>query len=139
MPGNVKLWDVATGEEQTTLTGPRASMGPVRFSPDGKRIAVPGWDGKVWLWDAKTLEPQPSLEAGSGVLKIAFLPDNETLATAEMNGSVALWDLKTAARRVAFEGHTAHTHALACSRDGSVIASSGKDRVVKLWPGGKGR
>ena len=50
--GNVRLYDVHTGEVKSTLSGHDGDVMSVCFSPDGK-IASSGWD-KVRIWDAAT-------------------------------------------------------------------------------------
>ncbi|MCJ8279767.1 MAG: hypothetical protein MJK14_07525, partial [Rivularia sp. ALOHA_DT_140] len=47
----IKLWDIATGLEITTLNGHSAIVNSVNFSPDGKTIASASGDGKVILWN----------------------------------------------------------------------------------------
>ena len=47
----VRLWDVATGELQKTLTGHTDEVLSVRFSADGQTLASGSADGTVLLWD----------------------------------------------------------------------------------------
>src|SRR5947208_367446 len=50
-PGEIKLWNVATGKEQATLTGDRDSVWSVAYSPDGKTLASGSVDDTIKLWD----------------------------------------------------------------------------------------
>jgi WD40 repeat protein len=53
-PGQVKLWEVATGRSLAVLqtTGEVLS---VAASPDGKSIAAGSWDKTVKVWDVSKL------------------------------------------------------------------------------------
>src|SRR5262249_57956305 len=51
----VRLWDVATGEELLVIPEPREylyAIYSVSFSPDGTRLASGGQDNAVIVWDA---------------------------------------------------------------------------------------
>jgi WD40 repeat protein len=44
-PGNVTLWDPATGQEVLTLPGHLAHVVTLTFSQDGTRLASSGYEG----------------------------------------------------------------------------------------------
>ncbi|MDP6059975.1 MAG: hypothetical protein QGH33_13835, partial [Pirellulaceae bacterium] len=50
----VRVWDVASGQLQTTLTGHIWPVGRVVFLPDGKRLASVSADLSVRIWDTET-------------------------------------------------------------------------------------
>src|SRR5262245_17815624 len=72
--GEVKLWDVATGRERTTLAGHTASVEGVAFAPDGQQLATASWDQTIQLWDLATGQPRATLQLTAAAQAVAFTP-----------------------------------------------------------------
>ena len=80
------------------LEGPQTRGGEgawVRFSPDGRLLAVGSVEGYTQLWDVATRRPVGARLAGheAPVLAAEFSPDGRTLATSAFDGTVILWDV----------------------------------------------
>ncbi len=103
--GLVKLWDVKSGQWQSTrggldrLEGHSSEIQGLAFSPDGKLLASAGRDGTTRIWDIETGESKVTLKvttAFMGAMSVAFSPDGTQLATSA-EGTTILWTVPTGA------------------------------------------
>ncbi len=130
--GEVRLWNAATGKEQSTCSGPREVALCVAFSPDSKLLAVGYANGEVRLWDAATGRERLTLHCASdNVFSLAFSPDCGKLATGSQQ--IQLWEVASGNELSTFPGHTRIVWSLAFAPDGKTLASGGMDKLVKLW------
>jgi WD40 repeat protein/class 3 adenylate cyclase/tRNA A-37 threonylcarbamoyl transferase component Bud32 len=69
----------------------------VRFSPDGRLLAVASFAGYTQLWDVGSRKPVGAPLRGHEheVLNAEFSPDGRLLATSSADGTVILWDVKS--------------------------------------------
>jgi WD40 repeat protein len=137
---NIKLWNVATGQEVETLTGHTKYINSVAFSPDGKTLASGSADTTVKLWDAATGQEVRTLKSDSHtVYEIAFSPDGKVLASVGLGGSeVKLWDIATGQEVKTLEGRVSSPKSVAFSADGKLLASGGHESI-SLWDIGTGQ
>ncbi len=86
------VWDVTTGETVHTLTGHRAWVNSVAFSPDGSYLASGGSDRKVTIWDTETGKSVHTLDGKSGYVEsVSFSPDGSLIAAGFQNQVVKVW------------------------------------------------
>lgn len=94
----IKLWDVPTGRELSTLQAPNsglfATQGRVffAFSEDGKKFATGGFDTPIILWETDTAKQLIKLAGRTNMAyKVAFSADGNQLSS----GGRTRWDLRT--------------------------------------------
>jgi WD40 repeat protein len=122
------------------VVSPVASL---RFSPDGKLLAVGGYR-EVRLIDPSTGKEVATLSGHADYVRsIAFSPDGKLLAAGggppQRSGEIKVWDLQSHQLLQTMQGHKDCIYSIAFSPDGKMIASGSYDRMVKLWDVASGK
>jgi WD40 repeat protein len=145
--GDVKIWDLETGQECRE----RQSASDVRFrprlSPDGKTLVTGGGDQKIHFWDVASIksraagqiaEPQESTPRKVGMLQghlhevwaMAFSPDGQTLVSGSKDGTARFWSGIPKADET---GLAEARLALRFSDDGNSLLTMNKDGTLSDW------
>jgi WD40 repeat protein len=158
-PGEIRLWDVATGKNTATFEGYRVVIfGSVAFSPDGKLLASgggpvkqkggPSVTGEIKLWEVATGKNIATLEGHPGhgcfsnmfaiACAVAFSSDGKTLASAGQD-TVELWEVATGKNTATFQwSGVGIVWRVAFSPDGKTLAAAtyaerSQGGEVRLW------
>jgi WD40 repeat protein len=146
---SLKLWDVASGQEQRTLL-PLQNVGALAFAPDCRTVAMGAGHGSsrgngrplsVTLWDvASGIRRKEELLTSFEVRALAYAPDGRTLAAACNNGSIQLWEPEPPAALLTLSGHQPQeAWAVAFAPDGKTLVSGGDDGALRRWDVATGR
>ena len=148
----VVVWDTATGQivgraEVEHNTDAPDQVQDVVFSPSGDRIAASFvWAPKeLWMIDTDEWEPirqympPPGAETNEAPSdNLTFTPDGETLIATDFSifgaGRIVFMDGTTLEDQGEITGaHEGGVIDLALNREGTTLASAGRDGVVRLW------
>jgi WD40 repeat protein len=115
----------------------------VEFSPDGKILAIGGYQ-QVRLLNGATGKPETTLTGEADYVRsIAFSPDGKLLAAAggrcQREGEVKIWDVASRHLVNTITGHKDCIYSVAWSPDGKVLATGSYDKMVKLWDPSTGK
>ncbi len=128
------LWRGTTSRLVTTLTGHTATVGPVAFHPDGKRLASGSSDGTMRVWDLTSgseLWRQKYLPGP--IASLAVSPDGRLIAFPAEAFEMVAWDFNSGSRVQTFSGHTDQSAPVAFSPDGTRLCTVGLDHTYRIW------
>jgi len=135
------LWQLIRNEAIVTLTNRPARGFSAGFSPDGSRLAVGWYDGRVDLWDVPGRRWVRSLTAREDLspAHVAFSPVQNLLAATSESNAITLYDFDSGRQSILWRGSEqgpARVNDLAFSQDGTRMVISGYStarRDAAVW------
>jgi RNA polymerase sigma factor (sigma-70 family) len=133
------LWNTTTWKEVATLADKANSLSAIRFTPDGKRVALAGADFVIrfWDWQARKetgriqVPKEKEVQYPEALTMLAFSPDGGMLATAcdsvILNGvprKIVLWDVAKATKLKTLTGPEFPVEGLAFTPKGDQIVAN---------------
>jgi WD40 repeat protein len=116
----------------TTIGGNQSEYKGISYSPNGQRLALPGSDYQVTIW-----EPDRSLEKNISASQLAikrviYSPSGQYIATAGSDNTIRIWKSDGSLLKT-FVGHKDWIFGLSFSPDEKLIASASEDNTIKIW------
>jgi WD40 repeat protein len=133
--GQVRIWDLTTGQERATARAHDTRVTCLDFSNDGGRLVSASFFDRVpRIWDGTTCRPVASLRGHSTPVQTAALSwDGRIVATAAMDGDLRLWHVDTGQQVATLHGNDAVVLATTFSPDGRTLGAGGVGQTVWMW------
>jgi WD40 repeat protein len=129
---DLRLWDVASGQQLAELTGHTDLIFRVAAGPGGKGASC-GFDRTLRIWDLNGRKELHCIELPDRALCLAFSPDGALLASGGEDKIIRLWDLSNYQEAYQLTGHRADVLGVAFTPDGRRLVSASGDRSVRVW------
>lgn len=132
--GVIATWNASTGEQQFCIRGEWAFPWSICWGPQGDRLASCHNDGSARIWNADDGEQKSeNLKAMLGAPRhIAWDPSGDQVAIAGADW-IGVLDAENLKWVWGVEAHSGGVLCVEWSPDGSELASSGGDDLIKIW------
>jgi WD40 repeat protein len=134
LPGELRLWDVATGKEIADLKKHEREIKRIDFDHEGKRLVSAGADREILVWDVTERKVADRFNVNAVTGSLAVVQDGTLLAIGDLRGGVSVWSLTSGKRVRRYVGHEGAVLGIAMRPDRKVLATASHDGTVKLWP-----
>ena len=132
--GCVVLWKVETKKRLWTYVADDG-VPTLAFAPDGKTIAIGGYDHIAKLLDTQTGRVLKVFAAHTNYVRaVAIAPDNKTLATGSWDGTVKTWDLRTGTVKQTLQLPDERVYTIAYSPTGKWLLASDPSAASGMPP-----
>ncbi len=135
--GHMTTWRITSdGPTARRLPGSLAqTVGPIRFSPDGKSVAIanPTGNGDVRIINPATGRPTATLTGHTNSsFGIAYSADGKLLATTSIDKSTRVWNPQTGQLLRTFDQPNP-VYRVAFSPDSRTLATMDSKGIIRLW------
>jgi WD40 repeat protein len=142
---------VAQASGQAAKPAPGFSVKPVKVveglrplafaaGPKGSLFAATMEDKSIRIMSAATRETTRTLQGHpQPAMAVAWSQDGELIASGDESARIITWNAETGAKLHEMRTHTRGIQNLSFNYPRSILVSTGKDDVVKIWDPGTGR
>lgn len=139
----VKLWNIAKGKEECSLSGHKYPVAGVAFSSDGRKLFSTGYD-EIRTWDiasCKESSASPRSIAKSTAIENGtyLMGDGRTLAARSDSRNLRIFELSPEKTSSVLIEQQKDVRGVAFSPDGTRMASGSDDKTLKIWEAAGGK
>ncbi len=130
----LKVWDLETLKEVTTLMGHTSLVRSVTVTPNGRFAISASDDSTLKVWDLETWKEVTTLKGhNSWVLSVTVTPDGRFAVSASDDSTLKVWDLETWKEVITLRGHTGYINSVTATPDSRFAISGSRDSTLKVW------
>jgi WD40 repeat protein/serine/threonine protein kinase len=134
----IEVWDSMSLVQVQHFGQPVDEYHNLAWSPDARRLAAIGRNGKLKTWDAATGKLFKSVDLPHVICpSLVWSPDGRNLAGA-VGRWIYIWDAVNFTQSKILDGHADTIRCLAWSPDSTSLASACDDSTAKIWDVARG-
>ena len=130
----VRIFDSETGVVEKQFPTGQIEINDVVFIFDGQELVTSGDDGTIRIWNCESgIERLKIVTPYRKVYGIQPIQNGTQLVACGQSPTICIFDTQTGNELDRLEGHTGIVEDIVIGQGGRILASVGKDHVVRLW------
>ena len=129
---SIKYADLTSAKE---VIASKQKITDIALSPDGNRLAGTSGGGVLYTWDVKNNYAVKEVfknPSGAELTTLAYAPDNRRIVIGDNDGQVRIVTEDASLTRI-LSGHQAHIEQIRFNHGGKFLATTSRDKTVRLW------
>lgn len=137
--GNIRIWNITTGQVERTLSGHTNSLYKAVLSPNENFLASSSRDRTARIWDVAAGQELYKLTGFKcSVKSVAFSPNGKMLDVVGNDGMLKVWDVETGKELKSLvhsdsPGVDISVYSVVFSREGRKIYTGNGDGTISEW------
>jgi len=131
----IQTWSLISKKQLISIDDNSVNGFGIKYSTDGKKLAVGLGSGEIKLFDPETLKLLTTLQGHfKPVLSVSFSNDNKYLVSGSSDQMIKVWNLQTQKElKSLINEHKGTVQAVSFSPTNNPFATSGQDKLIKIW------
>lgn len=131
--GFAKIWNMDTGECETTLVGHNDKVLTAYFSPNGRLVVTASEDKTAKIWNTMTGRCDRTMTHADAVYSATFSNDGKLVVTASEDRTAKVFVVKTGYALATLRGHASAVYSAVFTADDSQVVTESRDGTTRLW------
>ncbi|MFO0803651.1 MAG: c-type cytochrome domain-containing protein [Gemmataceae bacterium] len=129
----IRIYSTADGSVIREIKKHTDWVTAVEYSPDGVLLATGDRNGGLFVWESFTGREYFSLRGHTAMITdVSWRDDSNVLASASEDTTIKLWEMENGGNIKNWGAHAGGAASVYFTHDGK-LASTGRDKVTKLW------
>lgn len=131
----IQIWSLISKKELISIDDNSVNGFGIKYSNDGKKLAVGLGSGEIKLFDPETLKLLTTLQGHfKPVLSVSFSKDNKYLVSGSSDQMIKVWNLQTQKElKSLINEHKGTVQAVSFNPTTNSFATTGQDKLIKIW------
>lgn len=131
----IQIWSLISQKELVSIDDNSVNGFGIKYSSDGKKLAVGLGNGDVKIFDPETLKLLNTFQGHfKPVLSVSFSKDNKYLVSGSSDQMIKVWNLQTQKEiKSLVNEHKGKVQAVSFNPTANSFSTTGQDKLIKIW------